>query len=169
MISQTLQNSYELYRQTHKIHPNWFGGYSILKNVTNIGKLIQDSNIKTCLDYGCGHAGAWKNGNMKRILGIDKIFLFDPGVDEYSKKPNKKVDLVLAIDVLEHVPEDAVDEVIADINNYATKAIYLHISTKSAKKTLIDGSNAHATIKSKQWWQEKINKIDKYVVAYYET
>lgn len=169
MISQTLQNSHELYRRTHEAYPDNFKGNSLLAHVTDIAKLVQNSNIHSCLDYGCGKAAPWKNGIRLSIPGLKKVFLYDPGVKEYSGRLERKVDLVVAIDVLEHVPEEVVDEVLADINSYATKAIYLAISTRPASKTLVDGSNAHATVKPKEWWQEKINKLEKYVVVHYTT
>lgn len=165
-ISQALQASHELYRQTHESRPDIFRGNSINTYRNNLKQLIQNSNIKTCLDYGCGNAEPWKRG-LKSELGLQKLFLYDPGTKEYRARLERTVDLVTVIDVLEHVPENCVDEVLFDISNYANKAIFLSISTKPASKKLVDGSNAHATVKPEEWWREKINKINKYTIAFF--
>ena len=167
MNTQTLQDSHELYRLTHEQHPDYFAGYSIMEYVFDIGQLIKYSNITTAIDYGCGKARAWKNNNLKALWKLQDIQLYDPGVEEYAIKPYTPRDLVICTDVMEHVPEHLVDEVLADICRLAKKAVFLNISTRPASKLLVDGSNAHATVKPAAWWQAKINKLDKLVIVRY--
>lgn len=168
--SQELQNSIDVYRQTHIAHPEYFTGYSLTTYVSEINALIQHSNIKTCLDYGCGKAHAWSYHNLSVLFGLDKVVLYDPGVERYSMRPADSCDLVLCIDVLEHVPEGCVDEVLLDICSLAKKAVFLNITTRPATKKLVDGTNAHATVKPKHWWQAKIEKMNyKLIIAHYIT
>lgn len=167
MTTQTLQASYELYRQTHDAHPDYFAGFSLMDYVFEIGNLIKHSNIVTCIDYGCGKARAWKEHNLSALWKLHQVTLFDPGVAAFSKKPSEPADLVICTDVLEHVPEDVVDEVLADIESLAKKAIFLNISTRPASKKLVDGSNAHATVKPAHWWQAKIDRLNKLVIVHY--
>ena len=167
MTSQALQNSNELYRKTYEKYPLVFRGYSISKHVPKLKELIEHSNIVSCLDYGCGRAEMWKSG-LRTELKLKKIFLFDPGVQEFNQKPDRKCDLVVAIDMLEHVPEECVDEVLDDIRSFATKAVFLSISTRPASKKLINGANAHQTVKPEEWWREKIQKMDCLVIAHFE-
>lgn len=165
---QTLQDSHELYKQTHQAHSDYFAGYSIMEYVYDIGELIKHSNITTAVDYGCGKARAWNQYNLTELWKLHSAFLYDPGVPEFSSRPIAG-DLVICIDVLEHVPEHLVDEVLADINSLANKAIFLNISTRPANKLLVDGTNAHATVKPAHWWQRKIDRIDKLVITHYTT
>lgn len=169
MPSQELQNSIDVYRQTHIAHPEYFTGHSLTTYTSEINALIQHSNIKTCIDYGCGKARAWSYHNLAGLFGLDKVVLYDPGVEQYSTRPADSCDLVLCIDVLEHVPEECVDEVLIDICSLAKKAVFLNISTRPASKRLVDGTNAHATVKPKHWWQTKIEKMNKLVIAHYSS
>jgi hypothetical protein len=68
---------------------------------------------------------------------------------------------------MEHVPEHLVDKVLADICRLANKAVFLNISTRPASKHLVDGSNAHATVKPAVWWQTKLDKLDKLIITHY--
>jgi hypothetical protein len=167
MTISTLADSNELYRLTHKQHPEFFAGFSIMEYVFEIGQLVKQSNISTALDYGCGKARAWKERDLQRLWKLSKVGLYDPGVDQYSTKPEGKYDLVLCMDVMEHIPEHLVDEVLADICSYACKAVFFNICTRPASKVLVDGSNAHATVRTKQWWQKKIDSLDVLAFTYY--
>jgi len=165
--SLELQKSIDVYRQTHTAHPEYFSGYSLTTYTSEIEDLIKYSNIKTCIDYGCGKAKAWSFHQLQLLFGLDKVSLYDPGVQQYSVRPAEPADLVLCIDVLEHVPENCVDEVLIDICSFAKKAVFLNITTRPAGKNLVDGTNAHATVKPKQWWQAKINTMNKLIIAHY--
>lgn len=164
----TLLESHELYRKTHETHPKYFQGYSLSTWVPEIGSIIKNSNIKTLLDYGCGKAKCWKEFNLKSQFNLDRLGLYDPGVSLYSTLTNEIYDLVICIDVLEHVPKQHVDTVLAQIMERASKVVFLTISTRPASKKLIDGSNAHATIEPKEWWLEKLKKYEKLIITHFD-
>ncbi|HKZ43150.1 MAG TPA: hypothetical protein VJ044_19485, partial [Candidatus Hodarchaeales archaeon] len=63
-------------------------------------------------------------------------------------------------DVLEHVPEEEIDEVLKEIFEYAQKFVFLSISTKLADKKFPDGENVHVCVKPPDWWLEKLPKTD---------
>ena len=165
-ISSALQASHDLYRQTHDRYPDYFGGYSLVTFIHEIGYLIKHGNITTAVDYGCGKARAWKNYDLKRLWNLQEVQLYDPGVEQFAKRPTA-CDLVICTDVMEHVPEDVVDEVLQDVCSLANKAVFFNISTQPASKKLVDGSNAHATVRPRRWWQEKLSKLDKLAIAHY--
>lgn len=163
----TLDESNDLYRQTHEKHPDYFAGFSIMEYVFDIGELIKHSNITTALDYGCGKARAWKQYNLRHLWKLHEVAFYDPGVAEFANMPGNKRDIVLCIDVLEHVPEHLIDEVLDNLDRLSKKAIFLNICTRPASKTLVDGSNAHATVKPASWWQSKLDRINKLVIVHY--
>lgn len=167
MNTQTLKESYDVYKQTHEKHPDYFAGFSIMEYVFEIGDLIKKSNVTSVLDYGCGKARAWKQYNLKQLWKLQEVKLFDPGVEEYAIKPFTGCDLVVCTDVMEHVPEHLVDDVLADVCRLANKAVFFNISTRPASKVLVDGTNAHATVKPAHWWQAKLDKLDKFVIVRY--
>lgn len=135
----------------------------------------------TILDYGCGqalhtydpHYTGWIN--IPSFQGhtvfsffkglIQQYYCYDPAVPKYSVKPEKGTvfDMVLMADVLEHVPEEHVDEVISDALSYCRddglamftvsgNVAFSYFPTESG----VPGENAHITRKSMDWWQEKI-------------
>lgn len=123
----------------------------------------------TLLDYGSGKAihtymPLSAHGN-KTLLGrlngmIQCYYAYDPAVRQYSMKPPNGMifDLTCCADVMEHVPEEFVPVVLAEIGNYTKPngAIIFSISSNPAKKLFKDGENLHATIKSLDWWVSAI-------------
>ena len=86
----------------------------------------------------------------------------------FSNKPTSQYDLVLCIDVMEHVQEDKVDEVLKDIFTYSNK-VFLTITCYPAKQILTNGKNAHYTIKNPDWWKEKLKTYDGSYIVIFQT
>jgi len=144
----------EAYRQLHR--HGMFKGFSLEKHINKITELLKEHGCKSVLDYGCGKA-------ILHIRGITKewgnVSLYDPAVDEFEKLPEGKFDAVICTDVLEHVPEQELDQTLQIIFSKATKLVCLNISTKEAKKFLPNGINAHVTVRPSEWW---LGKLDSY-------
>ena len=162
--SQELLDSNKMYEELHASPNNHFRGRSIVRYLPDIMYLVKESNVQSVLDYGSGKGEVWKEHGLRSLLEV-KVFLYDPGVEEFQKKPSIPADLVICTDVMEHIPENCVDEVLKDIENFSKKAIFFTISTREANKILPNGQNAHVTIKPKEWWLKKINKINKFVIT----
>ena len=94
------------------------------------------------------------------------IIGYDPAVPMYAIKQNMDYDLVLCVDVMEHIQEDKVDEVLEDLFN-SGKFIFLTITCYEATQVLLNGKNAHYTIKEPSWWLDKLSKYEgKYQVIF---
>ena len=167
MISPALELHYELQRDSAEAMSNMFRGMSIRDYAMEIGALIKHSNIHSILDYGCGQATGHQKHRFKNIWKINKLTLFDPAYEQFSARPTEPHDLVLCIDVMEHVPINLVDEVLEDINKFADKAAFFTISTRPATKKTVDGNNAHATVMPKEWWLEKLQAVKCYTVVHF--
>lgn len=144
----------EEYRQLlHEMHyeRNHFGGGTLQKYLPDIKEYITKHAVDSILDYGCG------KGN-KIPKHWNNVRLYDPGYQPYAKKPKTTFDLVISTDVLEHIEEQYLDNVLEEIYQYANKAVYLAISTVKAKKTLPDGRNAHLIVQKEEWWVDKIKQ-----------
>lgn len=141
----------DMISQLNMMHENKniFAGTSLKKHISNINRIISEKDIKTALDYGCGKAKHHPDLLVNPVK-------FDAGYPPYSEKPKGQYDLVICTDVMEHVEENFVSQVLVEIFYYATKHVYLHISTKKAVKTLPDGRNAHVTIKHENWWRNRV-------------
>jgi hypothetical protein len=167
MTSETLQKNNELYRQYHDTHKKYFTGKGLKQFIPDISFLIRNSNIKTVIEYGCGKAAPWKDYNLKKMWQLDKVDFYDPGVEEYSHPLSLPSDLVICVDVMEHIDPECIDEVLDSIDKLSNKAIFFSISTRSAAKKLSDGRNAHLTVQPSDWWQRKIDRLDKLVITHY--
>lgn len=137
-----------------------FIGQQPKQYIREIGDLIKKTNSKEILDYGCGKARHYLVDNIHKQWGVDLPCCFDPFYRPFSAKPQGKFDGVICTDVLEHVPENELHELLADIFNYATKFVFFSVSTKPAKKFLSDGRNAHVTLKEPSWWHGLIKSMN---------
>ena len=166
---------YESLTEAIKFHAanqsNWIGE-ALAEYKHNIFNLIKENNIKTILDYGCGkaifHSILFNNKKVPGSpMGID-VTPYDPAVPEFANKPNEQYDLVLCVDVMEHVQEDKVEEVLKDIFTFSNR-IFLTITCYPATQTLVNGKNAHYTIKEPDWWKEKLKPYDGNYIVIFQT
>jgi len=110
-----------------------------------------DLKPKTVLEYGCGQS------KLHEILaqpGTEWI-RYDPAIPEHSTLTVDRADLVINTDVMEHIPEEDVDEVLAHIKSLSGN-VFFNISTRLANQTLPNGENAHCTVWSDEEWLHKI-------------
>ncbi len=143
------------------------------------------------LDYGCGRAmhtharsynilEKYKDTTIFEFFAgmIQCYYCYDPAVPRYSVKPSPGTlfDLVGMSDVLEHIPEESVDQVIADAVSFlkddglfvaTISAIPAHAHFLNEDGSL--GENLHCTLKPLEWWINKIKTImpnKAFVIAY---
>lgn len=147
-------NITEEYRALNKkLHQNNSGwGSSARLRVGGVQKLAAEQNVKTILDYGCG------KGLMKIQSGLE-MDEYDPAIPGKDIVPDKKYDMVVCTDVMEHVEPECVDSVLNEINWLFDKCAYFIIYLVPAVHLLPDGSNCHRTIESAEWWMTKLKDI----------
>jgi SAM-dependent methyltransferase len=154
---------YHIQHQTHWI------GESLGEYKYQIWDVIARKNVKTVLDYGCGKAHFHKLlFNNPKTPGAPTVQLtpYDPAYFPFAEKPTGKFDLVLCIDVMEHVQEDQINNVLEDIFSFSDN-VFLTITCYKATQTLLNGKNAHYTVKKPEWWKEKLKPYDgKYKVVF---
>jgi len=118
-----------------------------------VTKLINDHGITHLLDYGCS-----KLLNLyKHIKPDHKITYqaYDPAVAEYSESP-VPAQMVVCIDVLEHIEPELLDSVLDDLKRVAEVILFCTVHTGPAVKTLSDGRNAHLIQEPASWWLPKL-------------
>lgn len=112
-----------------------------------VKEAIDVVGAESVLDFGCG------NQSLKDVLPSNVSYEgYDPGHPEYQKMPGGEFDLVVAIDVMEHVEPQYTRTVLDEIYQKAGKAVYLMISTVKAQAILPDGRNAHINLQSADEW-----------------
>ena len=131
-----------------------------------IKAIIEKNNIKNILDYGSGKGDRYFNnsefGNetyppLEKYWNI-KPTLYDPGVP-HPKPVGKKFDMVISIDVLEHIPLQDLGWVIEEIFDFSKEIIFINVACYAAQRTFSDGSNVHVSLFQPMWWYGFITKI----------
>ena len=114
-----------------------------------VKKIFEENKLTSISDYGAGKCNLQKKLIQLGLKDFD-YFPYDPVFPEYGSP--KKADLVCCIDVLEHIEESFIENVINELRNITDKLAYFTIALKPAGKILKDGRNAHILLKSEDWW-----------------
>jgi len=142
-------------KQLDTLHKkNKMGKNSKRKNpkLFEIPKFLEKYNPTTILDYGCG------SGSVVDFLSKTYTLVegYDPCVQRFSTYPNKIYDVLISMDVLEHIEPNYLDINLKEIDNLFSKAAYLDIHTSASPTFLPDGRNAHLIQEQPEFWRTKI-------------
>ena len=187
IFSQKYKETINLYKNMHLngtgniVAEETFDGRSLKFFFHPIKQIIQITNSKSLIDFGCGKAKYYSNKieinkveyiNIISYWGTKQVFLYDPGVKEFSKYPTRKADGVICIDVLEHIPEENIFEFIHEIFKLSKKFVFINIACYPAKKKFPDGRNVHLCIKKPEEWKKifkqfkiKYPKISQFIIC----
>lgn len=140
----------EDYRKLQQeLHKNPDYGRASLYFAPLVKEVIEQYEIESLSDYGAGKKVLWE------ALGRpDNYFPYDPAFPEYGEA--QTADLVVCIDVLEHIEPELIDNVLDDLKRLVTKFGFFSIHLGAARKFLADGRNAHLIQKPPEWWAEKL-------------
>ena len=70
-----------------------------------------------------------------------------------------KADYGFCTDVLEHIPEEYVDDVLLNISNFCTKGAVLRICTHHDRCGALIGERLHLSVYPFSWWEDKLKNI----------
>jgi hypothetical protein len=140
----------ESYRsEQERLHAKGNYGTASLQYGAAVSRLVEQTGAKTLLDYGCGSMR-----NLTKVLDCDVDYLgYDPAVPEFSAKVPS--DLVVCIDVLEHIEPELLENVLDDLQSLTKGWAFMTVHTGPARKTLSDGRNAHLIQEPPAWWLPK--------------
>lgn len=159
----------EEYKWVHK-NTTTMSGRTTIKQKDKIHKIIQEQKPFNILDYGCGKGWQYTDNEVHKEWGVPRPTLYDPYVEGYSKLPGvsaKYFDLVLCVDVIEHILPEEVDDILHEVM-FLGNFVYFHIDTKPAQKTFSCGTNFHVSLHSEQEWLDKIRKHGEHFHADFE-
>lgn len=159
-------NYEEAYEQLHTNHKR-FHGFSILPHVKAIAELVERLGPSRIIDYGCGKGYQYLVTRVHEQWGGILPYCYDAGIPQMRDgRIRGPFQGVICTDMLEHIEEADVDEVLenifalADLNR--PSFVFLTVSCSPARhKTLPDGRNVHLTVKPPTWWDEKFKMFER--------
>jgi hypothetical protein len=126
-------------------------GFSGYRYAERILQIIKSHNINSIIDYGAGKCSLSK---QLKLLGCKlNIISYEPTNPELTEKV--PCDLVICLDVLEHVEPDLLDNVLDDICGLTKQLAFFTIPTAAAFAILPDGRNAHLIQENLNFWLKK--------------
>jgi 2-polyprenyl-3-methyl-5-hydroxy-6-metoxy-1,4-benzoquinol methylase len=155
----------EQQRQMHKITRYGYSGTSVggrefdtelmSRGILALYHSLGKRNL-TVLDYGCGQGELTEQ--LDKIFKILDFTKYDPFIEEHSKEPDGKFDILCCLDVMEHIEMPCIDNVLNHIASKVKYMVQFRICTALAQKVLPNGKNAHITVKHGEWWYQKLSK-----------
>lgn len=120
-----------------------------------VGRYLRRLGARSILDYGCGS----KRSLLKGLdLPPDVVYEgYDPCVPEFAAAPCP-AELVVCIDVLEHVEPLFLDNVLDHLGELCDPYGLFTVETGPAKKLLPDGRNAHLIQENLAWWKPRLEQ-----------
>lgn len=131
-------------------------GATTIRMLEEISLAIDYIKPKTVLDFGCGKGTAL--APLKERYPDIMFYGYDPAIPGIDTLPVQRADLIINTDVLEHIPEDMIDEVLQQMAGIS-KNVLFGLDHTEAVNVLPNGQNAHCTIKPLSWYLYKINQF----------
>lgn len=146
----TISDRYRAEQQS--LHKNEKYGRASVRYAPLVRALLRTARCSSLSDYGAGKCKLqWALGD--HLNGID-YRPYDPAFAQYG--PPRAADLVVCIDVLEHIEPDMLDATLDEIASLTDRFALLTIHTGPAVKFLSDGRNAHLTQQPSSWWVPRL-------------
>lgn len=144
-----------------------FDGRALTPHIETLRQLLRRAGCHSLLDYGCGKAKAHEttraehpdgtvSQGLQSVWALERVAYYDPAVREYAALPEGRFDAVISTAVLEYVPEEDIDWVLAEIVGYAQRLVFLSIACYPSHLTLPSGENYHVTLRSPGWWADRL-------------
>lgn len=148
----TISEHYLIEQQ--RLHENPAYGVASITFAPLVSTLLSAGACNSLSDYGAGKC------NLKKTLGLADggpvdYLPYDPAFPEYGRA--EPADLLVCIDVLEHVEPECLDAVLDELSRLARKLVLLTVHTGPAKKLLSDGRNAHLIQQPASWWLDRLH------------
>lgn len=137
-------------KQLHEKSAAFGVGNVTQKHYKTIRAVIEKRRMTSLLDYGCGkgHFLQFAKDNMPNLVASG----YDVASDEYGVLPAGPFEMVICLDVLEHVEFGALGNVLSEIRDRTEQIFLCSVANYPAGKKLPDGRNAHVTQMPFGYW-----------------
>lgn len=144
-------------KKTREGNPIW--GSSAVRNAGPeiVRYLNKHPTIVSVLDFGCG-TGMLGNYVRQHVTRDLCWYEYDPSVPGKDTIPTQDLfDLIITVDVMEHVEPQSVQETLQWIAEHSTRQFH-HIDCNDTNHVLPDGRDVHLTIHAPSWWQSELDR-----------
>lgn len=146
---------HETLAQYRRLYEPHYGASATGLYLDLVAPLVLARDPGSILDWGCGRsdlaAHFWADGRRR-------IARFDPAIPGCETMPEGEFDLVLCLDVMEHIRMEDVGRVLAEIRAKSASVLFV-ISLRPARAKLPDGRNAHVTLLTAGEWTRWISDV----------
>ena len=147
-----------------------YAGRSIMRWIDPIKSLIALTGSHDLLDYGSGKGYQYQNlslededqiryQSLQDYWKVDEVYCYDPAYPPHQEFPQKKYDVVISTDVLEHCNQEDVKWIIDEIFGLAKECVFATIACFNAQRFLPNGESVHCTIRPGVWWNKILQSI----------
>lgn len=140
--------------QQEALHRNPDYGVASVAFAPMIAELVNRFGMRELLDYGSGK-GRLAHALAGKVANDLSVRCYDPAIAEFAARP-APAELVVCIDVLEHIEPDFLDAVLDDLARCTRRLGFFSIHTGPARKILVDGRNAHLIQNPPEWWLPRL-------------
>ncbi len=108
-------------------------------------------------DYSLLHQRAEWRALRHNLFTCDVTFPFD--VQTIEGKEHVNFDVISAWEVLEHIPEDSLDQMIKNIiDHLEIGGVFIGTAAQFGDYDPVSGASMHVTIKPREWWEDKFTQ-----------
>ena len=151
--------------EQHKLHQDPGYGAGSHRYAHLLISIMHRHNCNSVLDYGAGKGTLAAEMRKQGIV----ISEYDPCVPGKESAP-EPADLVVCIDVMEHIEPACFDAVLGDLARLSRKMLFVDIATKFDKhRWLSDGRNSHQIVNEGKWWENQLNVYKFRTIEKWET
>ena len=136
----------EHYRVVHQTIQTY--GTGLTFHLPYLASVLLMIRAKSVLNFGSGKS---QLTTLLAKYGVTESYDYDPAIPERSTLPDRKFDVVINTDVLEHIPEQELPQTIQQFKALSPTSINIP-DLQKARLVLPNGENAHCTLKTPQQW-----------------
>ena len=145
-----IRNAYSEMLKAHRAQNTTWGSSAVRNAGDAVVRWIKKHRgIHSILDFGCG-TGQLSDYITECCDGV-VVTRYDPSVEEYDRLPTDRFDLIVSVDVLEHVEPQDLAKTLNWINGHARRQFH-HIDCNETNDRLPDGRDVHLIVERPEWW-----------------